>query len=138
MIRWLDYNDTWLAEEWGHPSDNLVGILAVADYISRTRIANGKEPLVVHEVLEAMIKAHEIQGVLALDNSLNRVGLDHVFFVKIASTAVVTKMLGGGKTEINNALSNAWIDNSSLRTYRHAPNTGRSEERRVGKEGGSR
>lgn len=124
MIRWLDYNDTWLAEEWGHPSDNLGGILAVADYISRTRIANGKEPLVVHEVLEAMIKAHEIQGVLALDNSLNRVGLDHVFFVKIASTAVVTKMLGGGKAEINNALSNAWVDNASLRTYRHAPNTG--------------
>ncbi len=124
MIRWLDYNDTWLAEEWGHPSDNLGGILAVADYISRTRIANGKEPLVVHDVLEAMIKAHEIQGVLALDNSLNRVGLDHVFFVKIASTAVVTKMLGGGKAEINNALSNAWVDNASLRTYRHAPNTG--------------
>ena len=124
MIRWLDYNDTWLAEEWGHPSDNLGGILAVADYISRARIAMGKEPLVVHDVLEAMIKAHEIQGVLALDNSLNRVGLDHVFFVKIASTAVVTKMLGGGKTEINNALSNAWVDNASLRTYRHAPNAG--------------
>jgi len=124
MIRWLDYNDTWLAAEWGHPSDNLGGILAVADYISQKRMRNGEEPLKVQDVLEAMIKAHEIQGVLALDNSLNRVGLDHVFYVKIATTAVVTKMLGGGKEEINNALSNAWIDNSSLRTYRHAPNTG--------------
>ncbi|MEI3611468.1 bifunctional 2-methylcitrate dehydratase/aconitate hydratase [Pseudogracilibacillus sp. SO30301A] len=124
LVRWLDFNDTWLAKEWGHPSDNLGGILAVADYVSRTRIANGKSPLLVKEVLEMMIKAHEIQGILALDNSLNRVGLDHVFFVKIASTAVVTKMLGGGREEINNALSNAWVDNASLRTYRHAPNTG--------------
>lgn len=124
MIRWLDYNDTWLAEEWGHPSDNLGGILAVADYLSRVRVANGKQPLQMKDVLEMMIKAHEIQGVLALDNSLNRVGLDHVFFVKIATTAVVTKMLGGGRTEINHALSNAWVDNASLRTYRHAPNTG--------------
>lgn len=124
LVRWLDYNDTWLAKEWGHPSDNLGGILAVADYVSRTRVANGKSPLLVKEVLEMMIKAHEIQGILALDNSLNRVGLDHVFFVKIASTAVVTKMLGGGREEINNALSNAWVDNASLRTYRHAPNTG--------------
>lgn len=124
LIRWLDFNDTWLAAEWGHPSDNLGGILAVADYVSRTRLATGKDPLLVQDVLEMMIKAHEIQGVLALDNSLNRVGLDHVFFVKIATTAVVTKMLGGGRTEINNALSNAWVDNSSLRTYRHAPNTG--------------
>lgn len=124
MIRWLDYNDTWLAAEWGHPSDNLGGILAVADYISRVRIAEGKEPLKVRDVLEMMIKAHEIQGVLALENSLNRVGLDHVLFVKIATTAVATKMLGGGREEINNALSHAWIDNSSLRTYRHAPNTG--------------
>ena len=124
MIRWLDYNDTWLAAEWGHPSDNLGGILAVADYLSQERIAKGQDPVTVHEVLEMMIKAHEIQGILALENSLNRVGLDHVLYVKIATTAVVTKMLGGGKEEINNALSNAWIDNSSLRTYRHAPNTG--------------
>lgn len=124
IIRWLDYNDTWLAAEWGHPSDNLGGILATADYLSRQRTALGKEPLTVHDVLTAMIKAHEIQGVLALDNSLNRVGLDHVLFVKIASTAVVTAMLGGTKEEVINALSNAWIDNSSLRTYRHFPNTG--------------
>ncbi|MED1419801.1 bifunctional 2-methylcitrate dehydratase/aconitate hydratase [Bacillus smithii] len=124
MIRWLDYNDTWLAAEWGHPSDNLGGILAVADYISRSNVAQGKEPLKMRAVLEAMIKAHEIQGVLALENSLNRVGLDHVLFVKVASTAVVTKLLGGKREEIINALSNAWIDNSSLRTYRHAPNTG--------------
>ncbi|ERM18000.1 2-methylcitrate dehydratase [Brevibacillus laterosporus PE36] len=124
IIRWLDYNDTWLAAEWGHPSDNLGGILAVADYISRVRIAEGKQPLTMHQVLEAMIKAHEIQGVLALENSLNRVGLDHVLFVKIATTAVVAQMLGGTREEINNALSNAWLDNSSLRTYRHAPNTG--------------
>jgi len=124
MIRWLDYNDTWLAAEWGHPSDNLGGILAVADYISRSNVAQGKEPLKMHAVLESMIKAHEIQGVLALENSLNRVGLDHVLFVKVASTAVVTKLLGGKREEIINALSNAWIDNSSLRTYRHAPNTG--------------
>ncbi|ATO49632.1 2-methylcitrate dehydratase [Brevibacillus laterosporus] len=124
IIRWLDYNDTWLAAEWGHPSDNLGGILAVADYISRVRISEGKQPLTMHNVLEAMIKAHEIQGVLALENSLNRVGLDHVLFVKIATTAVVSQMLGGTREEINNALSNAWLDNSSLRTYRHAPNTG--------------
>ncbi|GGK05071.1 2-methylcitrate dehydratase [Lentibacillus kapialis] len=124
MIRWLDYNDTWLAAEWGHPSDNLGGILAVADYLSRKRISNGKKPVAIREVLEMMVKAHEIQGVLALDNSLNRVGLDHVLYVKVATTAVVTKMLGGNKEEIMNALSNAWIDNASLRTYRHAPNTG--------------
>lgn len=124
MIRWLDYNDTWLAAEWGHPSDNLGGILAVADYISRVNIAVGREALTVQDVLEMMIKAHEIQGVLALENSLNRVGLDHVLFVKIATTAVVTKALGGTRQEIINAISNAWIDNSSLRTYRHAPNTG--------------
>ncbi|WP_138419582.1 bifunctional 2-methylcitrate dehydratase/aconitate hydratase [Aquibacillus sediminis] len=124
MIRWLDYNDTWLAAEWGHPSDNLGGILAAADYISQRRLKKGEEPVPVKDVLEAMIKAHEIQGVLALDNSLNRVGLDHVLYVKIATTAVVTKMLGGGREEINNALSHAWIDNGSLRTYRHAPNTG--------------
>ncbi|MEE3806534.1 2-methylcitrate dehydratase [Lysinibacillus fusiformis] len=124
MIRWLDYNDTWLAAEWGHPSDNLGGILAVADYLSRVRVAEGKEPLKMKDVLEMMIQAHEIQGILALENSLNRVGLDHVLFVKIATTAVVTKALGGTRQEIVNALSNAWIDNSSLRTYRHAPNTG--------------
>ena len=124
MIRWLDYNDTWLCAEWGHPSDNLGGILAVADYISRVRISEGKEALKVREVLEMMIKAHEIQGVLALENSLNRVGLDHVLYVKVATTAVVAKMLGGTREEIFNALSHAWIDNSSLRTYRHAPNTG--------------
>lgn len=124
MIRWLDFNDTWLAAEWGHPSDNLGGILAVADYLSQKNIAEGKEPLTIQYVLEMMIKAHEIQGVLALENSLNRVGLDHVLFVKIATTAVITKMLGGTKEEIVNALSNAWLDNSSLRTYRHAPNTG--------------
>src|SRR5690625_2298989 len=124
MIRWLDYNDTWLAAEWGHPSDNLGGILAVADYLSQQRVAKGESPLLLQEVLELMIKAHEIQGVLALENSLNRVGLDHVLFVKIATTAVVTKMLGGGREEINHALANAWLDNSSLRTYRHTPNTG--------------
>ncbi|MBM7644163.1 2-methylcitrate dehydratase [Scopulibacillus daqui] len=124
MIRWLDYNDTWLAKEWGHPSDNLGGILAAADYISRTRAAEGKQPLKMKDVLTAMIKAHEIQGVLALENSLNRVGLDHVQFVKVASTAVVTAMLGGNREQVLNALSNAWIDGASLRTYRHAPNTG--------------
>lgn len=124
MIRWLDYNDTWLAAEWGHPSDNLGGILATADYLSRKNVAEGKEPLKVKDVLTAMIKAHEIQGVLALENSFNRVGLDHVLLVKIASTAVVTGMLGGTREEIINALSHAWIDNASLRTYRHAPNTG--------------
>lgn len=124
MIRWLDYNDTWLAAEWGHPSDNLGGILAVADYLSRTQVRNGKQPLLIQDVLEMMIKAHEIQGILALSNSLNRVGLDHVLYVKIATTAVAAKMLGGNKQEIMNALSNAWIDNSSLRTYRHTPNTG--------------
>ncbi|AQS55871.1 2-methylcitrate dehydratase [Novibacillus thermophilus] len=124
LIRWLDYNDTWLAAEWGHPSDNLGGILATADYLSRQRVSLGKEPLTVRDVLTAMIKAHEIQGVLALDNSLNRVGIDHVLFVKVASTAVVTAMLGGTKEEVVNALSNAWIDNASLRTYRHFPNTG--------------
>lgn len=120
MIRWLDYNDTWLAAEWGHPSDNLGGILAVADYLSRTR----KRALKMRDILVAMVKAHEIQGVLALTNSLNRQGLDHVLFVKIATTAVVTGMLGGTKEEIINAVSNAWLDNSSLRTYRHFPNTG--------------
>ncbi|WP_308638068.1 bifunctional 2-methylcitrate dehydratase/aconitate hydratase [Paenibacillus silvisoli] len=124
MIRWLDYNDTWLAAEWGHPSDNLGGILAVADYLSRVRAAEGKAPLTMRSVLESMVKAHEIQGVLALENSFNRVGLDHVILVKVASTAVVAALLGASKTEIENAVSNAWIDGQALRTYRHAPNTG--------------
>src|ERR1700726_1734903 len=119
MIRWLDFNDTWLAAEWGHPSDNLGGILAVADYLSRS----GKA-LTVRDVLTGMIKAHEIQGVLALENSFNRVGLDHVLLVRVASTAVVTAMLGGTREQIINAVSNAWIDGGALRTYRHAPNTG--------------
>ena len=124
MIRWLDFNDTWLAAEWGHPSDNLGGILATADWLSRTRLAQGKQPLVVRDVLTGMIKAHEIQGVIALENSFNRVGLDHVVLVKVASTAIVTHMMGGTREEIVNALSNAWVDGQSLRTYRHAPNTG--------------
>src|SRR5438876_7713163 len=119
MIRWLDFNDTWLAAEWGHPSDNLGAILAVADYLSR----NGS-PIIVRDVLTAMIKAHEIQGVLALENSFNRVGLDHVLLVRIASTAVATAMLGGTRAQIVNAVSNAWLDGGALRTYRHAPNTG--------------
>ena len=121
MIRWLDFNDTWLAAEWGHPSDNLGGILAVADYLCRN---NGQRRLSMGEVLTAMIQAHEIQGVLALENSFNRVGLDHVLLVRIASTAVVTRMLGGSREQIINAVSNAWIDGGALRTYRHAPNTG--------------
>lgn len=124
MIRWLDFNDTWLAAEWGHPSDNLGGILAVADYMSRKHVAAGKAPLLMKDVLTAMIKAHEIQGVFALENSFNRVGLDHVILVKIASTAVVTKLLGGNKEDIINAVSNAFVDGQSLRTYRHSPNTG--------------
>ena len=124
LIRWLDYNDTWLAAEWGHPSDNLGGILAVTDYISRRNLAAGKAPLSMGEVLTAMIKAHEIQGVMALENSFNRVGLDHVVLVKLATAAVATRLLGGGKNETVNALSHVWIDGQSLRTYRHAPNTG--------------
>ena len=124
MIRWLDFNDTWLAAEWGHPSDNLGGILAMADYLSRQAVAAGKKPLVMRDVLTGMIKAHEIQGVIALENSFNRVGLDHVVLVKVASTAVVASMLGLSREEIINAVSNAWVDGQSLRTYRHAPNTG--------------
>ena len=124
MIRWLDFNDTWLAAEWGHPSDNLGGILAVADWLSRTRITEGQSPLLMKDVLIAMVKAHEIQGVIALENSFNRVGLDHVLLVKVASTAVVTKMLGATYEQIIDAVSNAWLDGQSLRTYRHAPNTG--------------
>jgi 2-methylcitrate dehydratase len=120
MIRWLDFNDTWLAAEWGHPSDNLGGILAVADWISR----NQSKPLLMKDVLTAMVKAHEIQGVLALENSFNRVGLDHVVLVKVASTAVVAQMLGCSYEQVVNAVSQAWVDGQSLRTYRHAPNTG--------------
>jgi len=124
-IRWLDYNDTWLAAEWGHPSDNLGAILAVADYLCRRPLPNGRgSPITVRDVLTAMIQAHEIQGVLALENSFNRVGLDHVVLVKVASTAVATRMLGGTKAQIIDALSHAWIDGQSLRTYRHAPNAG--------------
>lgn len=124
MNRWLDFNDTWLAAEWGHPSDNLGGILAVADYLSRQARAAGKDPLTMKDVLTAAIMAHEIQGVLALENSYNRVGLDHVLLVRVATTAVVTRMLGGDRDTVLNAVSNAWLDGCSLRTYRHAPNTG--------------
>lgn len=124
MIRWLDFNDTWLAAEWGHPSDNLGAILAVADYQSRKNISEKKSPLLMRDVLTAMIKAYEIQGILALENGFNRVGLDHVVLVKVASTAVATQLLGGSQQQIVDALSNAWIDGQSLRTYRHAPNTG--------------
>ncbi len=124
MIRWLDFNDTWLAAEWGHPSDNLGGILATADYVSRVRLADGYEPLAMEEVLTAMIKAHEIQGVLALENSFNRVGLDHVILVKVASAAVCTELLGGDRDDIITAVSQAFVDGQSLRTYRHTPNTG--------------
>src|SRR6201989_140051 len=124
MIRWLDFNDTWLAAEWGHPSDNLGGILATADWLSRNAVASGKTPLVMRDVLTAMIKAHEIQGVIALENSFNRVGLDHVVLVKVASTAVVAAMLGLSRDEIIDAVSLAWVDGQSLRTYRHSPNTG--------------
>jgi len=124
MIRWLDFNDTWLAAEWGHPSDNLGGILAVADWLSRTAVAEGRSPLRMRDVLTAMIKAHEIQGCIALENSFNKVGLDHVVLVKVASTAVVSQMLGLAREQTINALSLAWVDGQSLRTYRHAPNTG--------------
>ena len=124
MIRWLDYNDTWLAAEWGHPSDNLGGILAVADWLSRSGASEGKPPLTMHNVLTAMIKAHEIQGCIALENSFNKVGLDHVVLVKVASTAVVCALLGMSREQTINAISLAWVDGQSLRTYRHAPNTG--------------
>jgi len=128
MVRWLDFNDTWLAAEWGHPSDNLGAILAVADYLARQAARPGggaaKPAPKVRDVLTAMIKAHEIQGILALENSFNRVGLDHVLLVRVASTAVVTAMLGGSREQVINAVSNAWIDGGALRTYRHAPNTG--------------
>ncbi|MGM0633431.1 MAG: bifunctional 2-methylcitrate dehydratase/aconitate hydratase [Pseudomonadota bacterium] len=124
IIRWLDYNDTWLAAEWGHPSDNLGGILAVADHLSQRNIAAGRKPLLMHDVLTAMIKAHEIQGILALENSFNRVGLCHVLLVRVASSAVVTHMMGGSQDQVIDALSQAWLDGSSLRTYRHSPNAG--------------
>ena len=124
IIRWLDYNDTWLAAEWGHPSDNLGGILAVADWLCRSGAAEGKPPLTMRDVLTAMIKAHEIQGCIALENSFNKVGLDHVVLVKVASTAVVCSLLGLSREQTINAISLAWVDGQSLRTYRHAPNTG--------------
>jgi 2-methylcitrate dehydratase len=121
LVRWLDFNDTWLAAEWGHPSDNLGGILAIADYLARRKTTAA---LTVFDVLTAMIQAHEVQGVMALDNAFNRVGLDHVILVRVATAAVVTRMLGGSHDQIVNALSNAWIDGGALRTYRHAPNAG--------------
>ncbi|VTU26321.1 bifunctional 2-methylcitrate dehydratase/aconitate hydratase [Variovorax sp. PBL-E5] len=124
LIRWLDFNDTWLAAEWGHPSDNLGGILAVADWLSRTAIAAGRKPMVMRDVLTGIIKAHEIQGVIALENSFNKVGLDHVLLVKVASTAVVSQLLGLTRDETLAAVSLAWVDGQSLRTYRHAPNAG--------------
>src|SRR5207344_1348901 len=124
MNRWLDFNDTWLAAEWGHPSDNLGGILATADWLSRTAVAAGKPPLTMKDVLVAMIKAHEIQGCITLENSFNKVGLDHVLLVKVASTAVVAEMLGLSRDEVIDAVSLAWVDGQSLRTYRHSPNTG--------------
>ena len=124
MIRWLDFNDTWLAAEWGHPSDNLGGILALADFISRTGWPGIRQRLTVQDVLTTMIKAHEIQGVLALENSFNRVGLDHVLLVRVATAAVATAMLGGNREQILSAISNGWTDGGSLRLYRHAPNTG--------------
>jgi len=124
IVRWLDYNDTWLAAEWGHPSDNLGAILAVADHLSQKRVAEGKKPFTVKDVLESMIMAHEIQGVLALENSFNRVGLDHVVLVKVASTAVAAKLMGANREQMLSALSHALVDGQSLRTYRHAPNAG--------------
>jgi 2-methylcitrate dehydratase len=124
MVRWLDFNDTWLAAEWGHPSDNLGGILAVADYLSRKRVKQGEKPITVRDLLLAMIQAHEVQGVLALENGFNRFGLDHVLLVRVATTAVVTRLLGGTREQVINALSNAFIDGAPLRVYRQAPNTG--------------
>src|SRR5690606_11003984 len=124
QVRWLDFNDTWLAAEWGHPSDNLGAILAVADWSSRRALRDGGQPMTMREVLTAAIKAHEIQGCYALKNSFNRVGMDHVILVRLASTAVATAMLGGGKDEVVTAVSHSCIDNGVLRTYRHAPNTG--------------
>jgi len=124
LVRWLDFNDTWLAAEWGHPSDNLGAILAVADFASRRNVAEEKQSYIVRDLLTAMIQAHEIQGILALENAFNRVGLDHVLLVRVASTAITTRLLGGTRDQIVNAVSNAWLDGGALRTYRHAPNTG--------------
>jgi 2-methylcitrate dehydratase len=124
MIRWLDFNDTWLAAEWGHPSDNLGAILAVLDFLAQKQRHRGESPVRMSKLLEAMIKAHEIQGVLALNHAFNRVGLDHVLLVKVASTAVVTWLKGGDRQQIMDAISHAWIDGQALRTYRHAPNAG--------------
>jgi len=124
LVRWLDYNDTWLAAEWAHPSDNLGGILAVADHLSQKRVAAGEEPLLMRDVLEAMVMAHEIQGVLALENAFNRVGLDHVILVKVASTAVCARLMGANREQMLSALSHAFVDGQALRTYRHAPNAG--------------
>src|SRR5947209_10709099 len=124
LIRWLDFNDTWLAAEWGHPSDNLGAILAVADYLGRRAAREGRDGLTMRSVLEALIKAYEIQGVLALNHGFNRVGLDHVLLVRVASTAVAAWLLGCTRDEVVNALANAFIDGGALRTYRHAPNTG--------------
>src|SRR5690606_15330354 len=123
LIRWLDYNDTWLAAEWGHPSDNLGAILAVADFVCR-RAGPGRRTVSMADVLTAMVQAHEIQGVLALENAFNRVGLDHVLLVRVASTAVATRLLGGTREQIIDAVSNAWLDGGALRAYRHAPNAG--------------
>ena len=124
LVRWLDFNDTWLAAEWGHPSDNLGTILALADHLSRQAVAAGKPPMTMDDVLRYMVKAHEIQGVLALENSFNRVGLDHVVLVKVASAAVAAHMLGASREQVSDAVSQAWVDGQALRTYRHAPNTG--------------
>lgn len=124
LVRWLDYNDTWLAAEWGHPSDNLGAILALGDYLAQKSVAGGREPLLMRDVLEAMIIAHEVQGVMALDNAFNRVGLDHVILVKLASAAVSVRLLGGGRDELLSALSQVFVDGQALRTYRHAPNAG--------------
>ena len=124
IIRWLDFNDTWLAQEWGHPSDNLGAILPLTDFLSLNRVSKGQDPIKVSELLEHPIKAHEIQGVLALDNSFNKVGLDHVLLVRVASSALSSYLLGGDYDDVCNTVSHAWLDGSSLRTYRHAPNTG--------------
>ena len=124
IVRWLDFNDTWLAAEWGHPSDNLGGILAAADFISQQKILEGKDPLTIKDVLISMVKAHEIQGVMALENSFNRVGLDHVILVKLASTAVIASLFELSKEKTINALSQVFVDGQSLRTYRHSPNAG--------------
>ena len=124
VIRWLDYNDTWLAAEWGHPSDNLGSILGLCDHLSQKRVKDGLKPIYMKEILEFMVMAHEIQGVLAIENSFNRVGLDHVLLVRVASTAISAKIMGGNEDQIKSAISHAWVDGSSLRTYRHAPNAG--------------